>query len=93
MIARRPRAKWEIVHADALRSVKAEILRATAADLRHAADAGTDPESNRVAADLLEQRAARILAGADDHSALLVDPSTPSGVTRRAPEEPDARTE
>lgn len=81
------------MHADALRSVKAEILRATAADLRRAADAGTDPESNRVAADLLDRRAARILAGADDHSALPVDGSMPSGAAGRASEEPDARSE
>lgn len=81
------------MHADILRSVKAEMLRATAADFRRAAEDGTDPELNRVAADLLEQRADRIAAGEDDHSALLVDPSVKAQASSRRPEEPEARSE
>ncbi|MEV4667508.1 hypothetical protein [Microbacterium sp. LWO12-1.2] len=56
------------MHDDDIRTTKAEVLRIAADEFRRAAAAGRDPESNLLAADLLEQRAARIAAGEDDHS-------------------------
>mgnify|MGYP001575247023 CR=1 FL=1 len=56
------------MHDDDIRTTKAEVLRMAADEFRRAAAAGEDPESNLLAADLLEQRAVRIAAGEDDHS-------------------------
>ncbi|GGM51614.1 hypothetical protein [Microbacterium saperdae] len=56
------------MHDDDIRATKAEVLRTAADEFRRAAAAGQAPESNLLAASLLEQRAARIEAGEDDHS-------------------------
>lgn len=56
------------MHDDDIRATKAAVLRTAADEFRRAAAAGRDAESNLLAAALLEQRAARIEAGEDDHS-------------------------
>lgn len=56
------------MHDDDIRATKAEVLRTAADEFRRSAAAGHAPESNLLAASLLEQRAARIEAGEDDHS-------------------------
>ncbi|MCK2036940.1 hypothetical protein KZC51_12435 [Microbacterium sp. SSW1-49] len=56
------------MHDDDIRAAKAEVLRTAADEFRRAAAAGGESEPNLVAAALLEQRAARIEAGEEDHS-------------------------
>lgn len=55
---------------DELREVKARALRESAEGFRRTAASGAEPEFNRLLADLLEVRAARIEAGGDDHSGI-----------------------
>lgn len=53
-----------------VRSLKAQKLRDAALELRRHATVDIDPETNKLLAHLLTQRAARIVAGEDDHSAI-----------------------
>lgn len=64
---------------DHLRKVKTEALRDAAEGFRRLAASGTDPELNRILAVLLEDRAARIDAGEDDHTGISgTDPGWPA---------------
>lgn len=72
------------VHDDDIGAIKAKVLREAAREFHRAAAAGEDPEANRLAAHLLEKRAARVEAGEDDHSALR-----PEDISSRSGLEPD----
>lgn len=78
------------MHDDDIRAAKAEVLRTAADEFRRAAAAGRDPQSNLLAAALLEQRAARIEAGEGDHSQVPV--AEISAETRLPREQQDEET-
>ncbi|MFJ2552801.1 hypothetical protein [Microbacterium sp. NPDC087591] len=78
------------MHDDDIRAIKAEVLRTAADEFRRAAAAGRDPQSNLLAAALLERRAARIEVGEGDHS--QVPAAEISAKTRLPRERPDGET-
>jgi hypothetical protein len=55
---------------DDLRTAKAAALHDAAEGFRRLGESGTDPELNRILAALLEDRAARVDAGEDDHTGI-----------------------
>lgn len=55
---------------DDLRKVKADALRDAAEGFRRIAASGSEPDLNALLASLLDDRAARVAAGEDDHTGI-----------------------
>lgn len=58
---------------DDLRKIKADALRDAAEGFRRVSASGTEPELNDLLASLLEDRAARVASGENDHSGIRRD--------------------